>query len=477
MSTPPVLPPESPLIAAQVELRARIRGATWGETEVRALGQEQLLDLARILADQESAIRARMALVAGEVARRSRMELGFQGLAQSLGHRTAAELVRVTTGSSLGDARRAVAIGTLLVEAVDAPDAGSGPPAGWHGRLAQAVRSGEASVEKADAIRRGLEGVDTGDAQEILSAGMVEAAVEMLLAEGAHLDADRLFRRAREVRDEIDEEGVADRERRRRDARSFRLHRQSDGMTRGVWVMDPETAAIITDIVDRATAPQLGGPRFVDSAAAARDEAIRNDPRTPQQLASDTLLSLMQAGWHADPTLLAGVGAPAVRVLVTERELAGRHGVASLEGQSAPVSIATAERHACSSGTQRITFDGSGRPLDVGRRSRLFTAPQRIALAARDGGCRFPGCERPPSWCEAHHIRHWVRDRGGTDIDDGILLCRHHHLLVHDAGWEIEHDQGTNYRMIPPASRDRTRTPIPLETRSAAYRRLLARAG
>lgn len=100
-----------------------------------------------------------------------------------------------------------------------------------------------------------------------------------------------------------------------------------------------------------------------------------------------------------------------------------------------------------------VLFDGR-RVIDVGRSSRLFTRRQRVALAARDGGCRFEGCDRPPSWTEAHHIEWWSRG-GATSIDNGILLCRHHHLLVHDHGWNIRPDPhperpGSNGWLIDP---------------------------
>jgi hypothetical protein len=77
-------------------------------------------------------------------------------------------------------------------------------------------------------------------------------------------------------------------------------------------------------------------------------------------------------------------------------------------------------------------FSDDGRPLNLGRSQRLFSAAQRIALAARDGGCLIPGCDRPPSWCEAHHIDEWEKHSGRTDVDAGVLLCRHHHRWVHD---------------------------------------------
>jgi len=165
---------------------------------------------------------------------------------------------------------------------------------------------------------------------------------------------------------------------------------------------------------------------------------------------------------------------PAVRVLVAEGDLARRAGAGQFEGQSAPIYIASVERHACEAGIVPVVFDSSGHVVDIGRDQRLYTARQRIGLAARDGGCRFPGCDRPPSWCEAHHIVPWSHG-GRTDLADGVLLCRHHHLLVHNNGWRVERS-GANYALIPPPTLDPAQTPIPAPTKSLVMRRMLAAA-
>jgi len=241
--------------------------------------------------------------------------------------------------------------------------------------------------------------------------------------------------------------------------------------------MDPETSAIVEEIRDRATSPKLGGPRFVDETMAARADRIEQDPRTAEQLASDVFAELLRAGSAADPASLLGDDIPAVRVLVTLADLKAGVGAAYIEGQSTPVSLATAERHICETGFQQLLFDAERRPLDLGRIKRLFSKKQRLALYARDGGCMFPGCTRPASWTEAHHIRHFKRDRGETNIDDGILLCRHHHRLVHDQGWEFRNrviDGVMRFEIIPPATVDPRQTPRLLPPKSLAYRRLLA---
>jgi hypothetical protein len=80
------------------------------------------------------------------------------------------------------------------------------------------------------------------------------------------------------------------------------------------------------------------------------------------------------------------------------------------------------------------------------------------ALVARDGGCAFPGCDRKPRWCDAHHLKHW-EDDGPTDLDNGCLLCRRHHTLVHN-GWTLERNTHTGQiTATSPTGRQHTTDP------------------
>jgi Domain of unknown function (DUF222)/HNH endonuclease len=88
-------------------------------------------------------------------------------------------------------------------------------------------------------------------------------------------------------------------------------------------------------------------------------------------------------------------------------------------------------------------------PLDVGRTTRVVQPAQRTALAVRDGGCVFPGCDRPLSWCEAHHLVHWL-DGGPTDLDNLVLVCRAHHRAVHEGGWRLQHQPDGRLTATPP---------------------------
>ena len=88
-------------------------------------------------------------------------------------------------------------------------------------------------------------------------------------------------------------------------------------------------------------------------------------------------------------------------------------------------------------------------PLSVGRATRTIPAPIRTALVARDQGCRFPGCDRPPAWTDGHHILHWV-DGGPTELDNLVSLCRPHHRRVHEQGWRIHIADGIAVVEPPP---------------------------
>ena len=90
-------------------------------------------------------------------------------------------------------------------------------------------------------------------------------------------------------------------------------------------------------------------------------------------------------------------------------------------------------RSAGSGSITRIVLSPDSEPLDVGRRTPVVSAGMRRALIVRDRHCRFPGCDRPPSYCDAHHIVHWAKG-GPTSMANTILLCRRHHRLIHDHG-------------------------------------------
>ena len=440
----------------------------------RELADIDLIGAQRTVAEARRHLDACAALLAGEVIRRSSHEAGLDGLARKEGFRTPQALIQHTTGSSTREATTLVRAGAMLNDLELAATTGGadadGTPAPtepWLVAVGAAVASGELSTSAAEAIRSGLGEPGPGVGVDALT----DAAARIIAIAGGH-DTDRLYRMARDARDALDALGIAERERARRERRSFRRYRQSDGMTRYTWELDPEGAALVDGVYDQITSPRRGGPRFVDASERKRAEALLDDPRTTDQLASDSFLDLLAIAVDADPMHVIGRSQPAVRVLVTKTVLDAGRGSGRIEGHPDPVSIETVERTVCSAGTVAVVFSDSGQAIDVGREQRLFTPRQRFALAARDGGCRWPDCERPPAWTEAHHIRHWKRDHGRTDLENGILLCRHHHMLLHDNHWEIR-VSGGDYWLIPPPDLILTVDPRLMPSQSAALRDLI----
>lgn len=507
------------------------------------LGDSELVTAVSSLADLRRLVDAHTAALSGELHRRSQpVDAGDPGLARRSGHRTVENLLRATTGLGGLEASRLVRAGRAMTDATDArgtlgayphdPDA-TGPTVAGDGAAAvsdsepwmrvagHTLSLGLIGVGAVDAIRRGV-----GTPNEVIDPDTLGVLVRQLCAEAVGVDVcrseagrrvglqhpvdvegaiahdgttttlheDRLLVRARVLRDLADLDSVAQREESRREERSLTLYRRADGMTRLSWLLDPESAALVTDVYDRATSPRLGGPRtgvqFVDGGeVGGREEAdgapivdlaerIRRDERSTAQVASDAFVQLLTTGAAADEGTLLASPTAAIRVLVSADTLATRRGVATVEGQHDVVGLPTLDRLLCGGVVTPIVIDAGGQPLDVGRDQRMFTHRQRVALAARDGGCRWPGCERPPSWCEAHHIDEWTRDHGRTDTRRGILLCKHHHLLAHNHGWTFTvRSRGRGdppgpdeYWLTPPTTVDPHQKPLRMPDRSLVHR-------
>jgi hypothetical protein len=114
---------------------------------------------------------------------------------------------------------------------------------------------------------------------------------------------------------------------------------------------------------------------------------------------------------------------------------------------SLPISTRTLERIACDSTISRVLLADS-MVIDVGRATRVVSAPTRRALRTRDRGCRFPGCDREVSWSTPHHIDAWARG-APTKPANLVLLCYFHHRLVHEGGWQVV-KAGRDFRFVPP---------------------------
>jgi len=360
----------------------------------------------------------------------------------------------------------------------------------WHSAISHAVAAGTLSVGKADAIRRGL-----GEINEVVTGPLLAAAVEKLLEAAQTLNLDQLVKRARQTRDSLDADGIRKREQQAWDNRYLKMWTDVSGQLHVNALFPPEQAAFVQATFDSLTGPKRGGVKFVDPEREAWSQTVKNDPRTVDQIACDGFFDLLKAGTSVNPDQMLGGRRPVVQIVstidaeqpatATEAAVAtavggattktaadltvddilvgepGSRGHGYLEGNPAPVTQETVDRFICDTGTMLMAFDTRGRPLDVGREERLFNPKQRAAMAVRDGGCQWPGCEKTPAFTETHHIDEWAKDHGATDINVGILLCRGHHLLLHNQGWQIFENQG-KFWLRPPVSVDPGQVLIPL---------------
>lgn len=417
---------------------------------------------------------------AGVAAERSARESGYLGTAQTRGHRTPVALIQSITGVSRAEAAKQVRLGESLLGARRMSDDGEQTDAvapsptetelPWHEPLGAALMAGGLTSAQHDAILRGLgeppapgeNGIVTidGIVREIGEVREVwRIAAEQLLLAACEFSPEELLREARRTRDLIDPEGAAERSTRRHENRQFRMWVDESGQSRAQFVFDDDGAAWVRAMIDAGLRPRRGGPRFVGDDERVAVQSLVDDPRTNDQLAYDLVVATLKAGSLATPEKVFGARQPGVRVIV-ERSSLGRRdpfgrliAVGRLEDRGDIVSGPILDRALCTTGFREVHVDEAGNPLRLGREQRLFSAVQKLVLAVRDGGCIFPECTMPASYCEAHHIDHYGRDQGRTDVDRGVLLCAFHHLLVHNAGWEITRDGLGSFLLHPPPGR------------------------
>ena len=113
---------------------------------------------------------------------------------------------------------------------------------------------------------------------------------------------------------------------------------------------------------------------------------------------------------------------------------------------------------ACNATLVALYLDSESRVVDHGTARRLYDKHQRLVLAVRDRGCVFPACDRPPAWCEAHHIT-WWSEGGPTDLNNAALLCHFHHYLVHEGQWQVTMAHDGIPEIIPPRRLDPDQVP------------------
>jgi hypothetical protein len=307
------------------------------------------------------------------------------------------------------------------------------------GRFATAAQRAEAEAALAEHARR------------LPVRGLAHAALHL-----AHrLDPDQGERLAKE-------------ERAQAARREFRLRANPDGSSRPAGYLDKEAIALLRTALD-----PLANPRPAADGTP--------DPRTAPQRMGDALVELVELALRSGE-LPRQAGQPVQRVITMalsdlETRLAEataprpgpgpgpagfhRSGPSSGAGvldSGVPVSAAMVRRLACDCQVIPMVLGSHSEPLNVGRASRDATPAIRRALDVGDGGCAFPGWDRPPKWCVVHHIVHWAAG-GATSCANCVLLCGHHHRVVHHDGWDVHIEPDGLPSFYPPPWIDPDRTP------------------
>lgn len=186
-------------------------------------------------------------------------------------------------------------------------------------------------------------------------------------------------------------------------------------------------------------------------------EAAEKDTRSYPHRMADALVELARRALGAGNLPETGRVKPHVVVTIDHAALCAQVGAGLLDtGET--LSVSAVRRLACDAQITTILVDGRSYPLDVGRTNRYFDGHLRRALIQRDRGCAFPGCTRPPDWTDGHHIVHWA-DGGATCLDNGVLLCGHHHRVIHRGEWTVQLGRDKRPWFTPPAWIDPERKP------------------
>ncbi|HEX4688358.1 MAG TPA: DUF222 domain-containing protein [Nocardioides sp.] len=292
----------------------------------------------------------------------------------------------------------------------------------------EALAAGRVSPEQADVIVRSVDALPSGTAVRVRG----EAT---LLEHAGDFDATDLARTGRhlvhvvdpDAEDRMLEKQLDRQERASHLTRFFSITSDGAGGVRVRGRGSAEDGALI-----KAALLPLAAPA---PAVDDRDGQLVHDPREASARMWDALVRTAQHALDTD-VLPESHGAPA-RLMVTVSLDALRTGLA--DAASGELSVSTMRRLACDAEIIPAVLGTVGEPLDVGRVRRHVTLAIWAALVLRDRHCAFPGCDRPPLMCHAHHITHWISG-GETKLSNLVMLCGHHHRVLHHSPWKVRID-------------------------------------
>ncbi|MFC4945235.1 HNH endonuclease signature motif containing protein [Pseudonocardia sp. GCM10023141] len=302
---------------------------------------------------------------------------------------------------------------------------------------AAAFHAGEVTLRHVEVIAKVL----SSSAASRVSAGDLAVVEAELAATAATTTPDRLFRHGTELINLLDQDGPEpdDRDPEPVDDLQIRPNKDGSGGTISGRFGSALKFATIAALLDAKSKP-----------------LEKEDLRTVGQRQADALADVCGFVLDHGDVPHRGGHRPHVNVTIFLQDLENRARAAMLEFGGA-LTAKELRMLACDSGIIPTVLGGSSQLLDIGRTTRTIPDAIRKALIIRDQGCAWPGCDRPPSWCDGHHIRYWDH-RGPNSLDNCVLLCKAHHRLQHDSEWIIQIRDGLP-EFIPPAWIDPEQVP------------------
>jgi 5-methylcytosine-specific restriction protein A len=255
-------------------------------------------------------------------------------------------------------------------------------------------------------------------------------SIEASLGEAAMIFSPRDVRiMGQDLLAAADQDGPEPDERPGRDELHFGTNADGSGWIRGQF-QDPEAFATIVTGLDARTRPS---PENRGTTAGERNAAA--------------LVEICQFALGYDDTGEVNGERPHLVVTIRLEDLENRARGALLHtgGTLTPAQL---RRLACDADLIPVVLGERGEPLDIGRAQRKIPIGIRRLVAARDKGCAHPGCDRPPSWCECHHVIEWQHG-GQTNVENVVMLCCQHHDQIHSTEWTIDMSTGIP-KFIPP---------------------------
>jgi Domain of unknown function (DUF222) len=435
-------------------------------------------DLVALLVAEEGARRfldASQVLTAGDIADRSRHELGSEGLSMRYSQTKPVDFIEHTTRVSKAEASRRVRVGlavrprrSILGEML--------PPE--RPIVAEAMTAGMLGIDTAATILYSLKQAATGSEATLENMDAAELALVEL---GSTDSADMVADIGRIWRDALDPDGIEPRYEEIREKAMVTVGRERNGIKNYTIKADPETSAVLDAIFLDSMDPKVG-PRFLSEEDQKRATTLVeddngdlvetiSDPRSIEQKRVDILKGVLIAGLRATregPANLRTIGA--VTAVIQLKDLQSGTGYGVLEGSDEPIPASAVQEMVCDTGYYKVLLGDHGEPLSHGLLLRYFTQPQRRAMIARDGDrCIAPGCRKRAASCHAHHVIFYTDD-GPTDIDNGVLLCPAHHHALHHGAFQIRMINGM------PWTRSSTHAHDDTAWKPASHNRLLLTA-